>query len=244
MEHISALSSSARARKMFAIAVGQYLVRRGKPYSGSLPLSFYVQEECDLFTGNVILVCSLPGREFVFRGHSNGYEAEILEVHRSGERDECFDGFRFALDPDAAAELLVEEYHMEHLLPPDVKKHIFLLTLSRRFGLPLWERMSHVDGLVEERVLVFPGVKMLRYHSGSLTVIGFVYPIFDQANGSRIRVFFSKTFENGRYAHWARPEEVDFRPSDLEKLSLDRAVVEGWYADTGRFFGRMFGLVA
>jgi hypothetical protein len=244
MRHLGCLSSGDRERKIFAVAVSQYLALQNVSYSLPIPLSFYVQEEWISLAGCAMLVCSLPGREFSCSGYATEYEAEILEVRRSGERDECFDGFRFALDPDATTELLVAKYHEEHLLPSDVKKRIFLLTIARRFGLPFWERMSHVDGLVKEQKTVFPSARMLRYHSGSLTVIGFVYPIFDKESGDRVRVFFSPTFENGRYIQWACPERIDFHPSDLEKLSLDRAVVEGWYADAGRFFGRMLGLVA
>ena len=244
MRHLGSLNPDDRERKIFAVAVSQYLTLRNAPYSLPLPLSFYVHEDCDLFVGNVILVCSLPGHEFSCSGYATGYEAEILEVRRAGKRDERFGGFRFSLDPDAVAELLVSEYQSEHLLPSDVKKRIFLLVVGRRFGLPFWERMSQADALVEERAVVFPSARMLRYRSGSLTVIGFVSAISDKENGDRVRVFFSPTFESGRSIHWARPEGVDFRSSDLEKLSLDRAVVEGWYTDAGRFFGRMFGLVA
>jgi len=193
-----------------------------------------------------ILVCTLPGRIAEFVGTATGDGATISAVSLEGKRLSLRHDFRLIAGRSFADSLLADfgTCRDRPLLDESIRKTVFALVIGKTFGLPLWERIEDARALIEAVRVPVGTATYLRYHSGHLTVVGFVSLVPDGNGRYVVRVFFSKS---AKHVMWADPVGIDLGVPEIMHMALDRAMVGGWYESVHVFFlgfrsGPVFGI--
>lgn len=219
---------------LFALAVREYMQWSPRFYGFENPHPFYVQEEQG--KRGIEFVCAVPSRDLYFHGNVNGNTARITAVTWNGKTEEV-ESFSFSPDETALGELLIErKFWRNPTLSDALRERIFLLAIQRVFGLPLWQGVVQVGSLVQKINTPMISAGRMRYKTDPLMLEGTVSFSFnyDKPNDDTIRVSFSTVLIRGR----RQPVKgYSFTPAEIAKLSLDRVVVEGWYAQIGKWFG-------